>query len=48
MAELAAAGCLAIALTIAFGLIRWQLNRRRLASWAMEWAAFGPRWTTLR
>ena len=48
MAELAAAGGLAIALAIAFGLIRWHLNRRRLASWATEWAAFGPRWTTLR
>jgi hypothetical protein len=47
LAELAAAGGLALALLIVSGLARWQLNRRRLANWAMEWAAFGPRWTML-
>jgi hypothetical protein len=48
LAEIGAVGGLVIALLLLFSLIRWQLNRRRMANWAMEWAAFGPRWTTLR
>jgi hypothetical protein len=28
--------------------IRWLLNRRRLAHWAIEWSLVGPRWTTRR
>jgi hypothetical protein len=30
------------------GLVRWQLNRRRLASWESEWATTGPGWTRHR
>lgn len=48
LAELATLAGLAIALLIVAGLVRWQLNRRRMANWAIEWAAFGPRWTRLR
>ncbi len=48
LAEILALGGLATALLFVSGLIRWQLNRRRMAYWAMEWAAFGPRWTKLR
>ena len=29
-------------------IIRQVLNRRRMAYWAMEWACFGPRWSTRR
>ncbi len=41
---------LAMALLIlAFqGLVRHALDRRRLAAWASEWRAIGPRWTTHR
>jgi len=48
LAELATLAGLAIALLLLAGLIRWRLNRHRLADWAIEWAAFGPRWTRLR
>jgi hypothetical protein len=24
---------------------RWRLNRRRLASWAADWARVGPQWS---
>jgi hypothetical protein len=26
-------------------LVRWAMDRRRLACWAIEWACFGPRWS---
>jgi hypothetical protein len=48
LAEVVAVGGLLVVLLLIYGLIRWQLHRRRMAYWAMEWAAFGPRWTTLR
>lgn len=35
-----------IALLIISGFVRYLLDRRRLAIWGIEWAAFGPRWTT--
>jgi hypothetical protein len=28
--------------------VRWLLNRRRLACWAIEWSLVGPRWTMRR
>lgn len=28
--------------------VRWLLNRRRLARWAIEWSMVGPRWTMRR
>jgi len=30
------------------GLLAMAMNRRRMTYWAMEWASFGPRWTTRR
>jgi len=37
---------LAAVLVLAGALARRSLNRRRLASWAADWKATGPRWTT--
>jgi hypothetical protein len=39
---------LAIALLGLAGLVRLALNRRRMAYWGIEWACFGPRWSTRR
>ncbi len=39
---------LAAALFVLALLIRLMLNRRRMAYWGIEWACFGPRWTTRR
>lgn len=39
---------LAVALLLMVGLVRVMLNRRRMACWGLEWACFGPRWTTRR
>ena len=39
---------LGIILLLLAGLITIMLNRRRMTYWAMEWACFGPRWTTRR
>ena len=50
-AVLAAVGSVAglgAMLVLAAGLVRLLLNRRRLASWGIEWACFGPRWSTRR
>jgi hypothetical protein len=30
------------------GVVRWVLNRRRLADWEASWARIGPRWTRHR
>ncbi len=48
VAELLTVAGIGLVLLLAAGLIHWQLNRRRLAGWAAEWACFGPHWTTLR
>ena len=48
---LAAVACpagLALLLTIAVGVTRVMANRRRMACWAREWEATGPRWSSLR
>jgi hypothetical protein len=37
---------LAGALALAGAVVRWSLNRRRLAGWDADWQATGPRWTT--
>ncbi|MHB1816576.1 MAG: Rv1733c family protein [Streptosporangiaceae bacterium] len=37
-----------IALLMVSGVVRYLLDRRRLAIWGTEWAAFGPRWTSRR
>jgi hypothetical protein len=39
---------LAILLLGVAGLVRWVLDRRRLAGWEAGWASIGPRWTQLR
>jgi len=41
-AVLGSAGVLALAAA----LIRWVLNKRRMAAWDADWHATGPRWTT--
>jgi hypothetical protein len=41
-AVLGSAGVLALAAA----LIRWTLNKRRMAAWDADWHATGPRWTT--
>ena len=37
---------LAVVLTIAGLVIRWTLDKRRMAAWDTEWRAAGPHWTT--
>lgn len=39
---------LAVLLMVAVGAIRVVANRRRMACWAREWEATGPRWSSLR
>jgi hypothetical protein len=41
---LAPAG-LAVVLLGVGGVVRWLMNRRRLAAWETGWASTGPRWT---
>jgi len=39
---------LAATLLLLGGMTRLLLNRRRMITWGLEWACFGPRWTTRR
>jgi hypothetical protein len=39
---------LGIVLLIFSGIVRYLLDRHRMAIWGIEWAAFGPRWTSRR
>ena len=48
LAEFLAVAGAAIALLALGGLVRLLLNRRRMAYWGIEWACFGPRWSTRR
>jgi CubicO group peptidase (beta-lactamase class C family) len=48
LAEIGSALGLGVALIALAGLVRALLNRRRLAQWGIEWACFGPRWSTRR
>jgi hypothetical protein len=48
MAAVACPLALAVMLTIAIGVTRALANRRRMACWAREWEATGPRWSSLR
>ncbi|HEV2260165.1 MAG TPA: hypothetical protein VGS06_44225 [Streptosporangiaceae bacterium] len=45
LAQVLAVAALAVALTIVGWAARWVLDRRRLAAWAAEWLASGPRWS---
>jgi len=50
-AQLAAGGAvggLATTLIAAGWLIRYWLDRRRMAAWDADWLAYGPRWTSRR
>lgn len=40
-----AAAVLLIALSCLALIVRWLLNRRRLADWGLAWAIVGPQWT---
>ena len=44
-AEVLAPEGLAVLLLGVGGLIRWLMDRRRLAAWGTGWAHIGPRWT---
>lgn len=48
MAAVACPVALAVVLTIAISATRILANRRRMACWAREWEATGPRWSSLR
>jgi hypothetical protein len=48
MAAVACPAGLAVLLTIAIGVTRVVAYRRRMACWAREWEATGPRWSSLR
>jgi hypothetical protein len=48
MARVLAVAALAVVLLIVSWVARWALNRRRLAAWAAEWLATGPRWSSRR
>jgi hypothetical protein len=39
---------LAAAMLVLAWLVRWMLDRRRMAYWGIEWTYFGPRWTSRR
>lgn len=45
-----AAGASAVAALLALCglLVRWSLNRRRMAAWDVDWRTTAPRWTTRR
>jgi len=47
-AETLAPPALAVLLLSLAGVVRWMLDRRRLAGWEADWASIGPRWTRLR
>ena len=40
-----AAGAVAVVLAVLGFLVRWVLDRRRLAAWDARWAVTGPHWT---
>lgn len=48
IAAIACPVALAVVLTIGIGVTRVLANRRRMARWAREWEATGPRWSSLR
>lgn len=46
--ELGTVAGLAVVLAAAAGVAALLLNRRRMIAWGIDWACFGPRWTTRR
>jgi hypothetical protein len=47
-AEVLAPLCLAVLLLCVGVVVRWLMNRRRLAGWETGWAFIGPRWSRHR
>ena len=47
-AKALAPAALAVLLLGLAWLVRWLMNRRRLAGWEADWALTGPRWTRRR
>jgi multisubunit Na+/H+ antiporter MnhG subunit len=48
LSEYVTAAGLALVVLGLIGLLRLLLNRRRMTTWGLEWACFGPRWSTRR
>jgi hypothetical protein len=48
LSEVLAVAGLAVMLIVAGRLVRWALNRRRLAAWDADWLANEPRWSQRR
>ena len=46
--EIGSMAGLALVLLLLAGVTRLLLNRRRMLYWGIEWACFGPRWSTRR
>jgi hypothetical protein len=48
LSEVLAVAGLVVMLIVVGRLVRWALNRRRLAAWDADWLANGPRWSQRR
>ena len=48
LSEALAVAALAAALITMGAVVRWALDRRRLAAWDAEWLSAGPRWSPRR
>ena len=46
--QVGAVAALALVLFAAAAIAAAMLNRRRMLAWGIDWACFGPRWTTRR
>jgi hypothetical protein len=46
--EIGSVVALGIVLLVLACVTRLMLNRRRMLNWGIEWACFGPRWSTRR
>jgi hypothetical protein len=45
LAAVGAPLAVAIGMLLAWGVLRWLLDRRRLAAWGQSWSMVGPSWT---
>jgi hypothetical protein len=46
LGEIAGAAAVALLLALVGALVRWSLDKRRMAAWDADWQTTGPRWTT--
>ena len=46
LGEIAGAAAVALLLALVGVLVRWSLDKRRMAAWDADWQTTGPRWTT--